>query len=357
MRLVLLTVIATFVLAPVASAATAEITLREIGVDPRSGPIRTPVLEYTADAGEGNRLTIAPEAPNGFRVRDDGAAVRPGSGCMRVTDSEVTCAGATSVSIVTGDGEDTVTLSALDAITSVAAGPGADTVNGGPGFDSINGGGGRDTLLGGAGGDALEDGDETGTADADTLDGGEGEDTLLYTARTSSVTVDLTEREPTGETGERDTVSGIENVEGGSAADTLRGDDGDNDFDGGRGHDRIEARGGDDRIDCGRGNDTCDGGDGDDEVIGTRGRDTLAGGAGNDDVASGGGRANDLLSGGAGRDRLYANFGRDVLKGGSGPDIIYARDRRRDRINGGSGDDRAKVDRKLDRVRSVETLR
>lgn len=357
MRVLLLTLIATFAMVPVAQAATAQIVYVEGPLSPHSGPSVAPMLQYTAAAGEQNRVTVADEPATGYRVRDDGAPLQPGSGCLRVNDNEVTCSGATGVAIATGDGDDGVSLAALDGVTSVDAGPGADTVDGGPGFDSINGGGGLDTLRGGGRGDSLEDGDTSGMADADVIDGGEGEDTLLYTTRSASVTVDLTESGSAGETEERDSVAAVENVEGGSGADLLRGDGADNDFDGGRGRDRIEARGGDDRIDCGRGNDICDGGDGNDEVIGTRGRDTLIGGAGRDDLASGGGRADDLLSGGAGRDRLYAGYGKDVLKGGAGPDIIYARDRRRDRINGGSGTDRAKVDRRLDRVRSIETLR
>ena len=354
-RIALLTLAATVVLAPAAHAATAQISAREIGIDPRNGPILTPVLEYTAVVGERNRLEVTPEGP-GFRLRDTGADIEPGSGCSRVNAREVTCSGATSVTIAAGDEDDTITLSALTTVTSVSAGAGNDVVEGGSALDSINGGGGGDTLRGAGGGDTLEDGDVSGSADADTLDGGEGEDTLLYSARTAGVTVDLPAG-TAGELDERDTLVAVENVTGGSGPDVLRGGDGTNRFDGGSGRDLIDTGGGDDRIDCGRGNDICDGNGGDDEVIGTRGRDKLFGGAGNDDVASGGGRADDLLSGGTGRDRIYAGRGKDVLKGGAGPDIIYANDGRRDRVNGGSGSDRAKVDRRLDKVRAVETLR
>jgi hypothetical protein len=43
-----------------------------------------------------------------------------------------------------------------------------------------------------------------------------------------------------------------------------------------------------------------------------------------------------------------------VLLGGPGRDTIYARDGTRDVVEGGPGSDRARVDRGLDRLRSVE---
>lgn len=355
-RVALLTLIATVALAPAAHAATAQISAREIGIDPRSGPIVTPVLEYTAAVGERNRLEVTPEA-TGFRLRDTGADIEPGSGCSRVNAKEVTCSGATSVTVAVGDEDDTVTLSALTTVTGVAAGPGDDTVDGGAAFDSLDGGGGRDTLRGAGGGDTLADADTSGAADADTLDGGEGEDTVLYSTRSAGVTVDLTQPGTAGEANERDTLAGIENVTGGTGPDLLRGDDGANRLVTGRGRDRVEARGGDDRVELGRGDDTGYGNGGNDELLATSGSDTLIGGSGRDDLASGTGRRRDRLSGGSGRDRLFAGRGRDLLQGGSGPDIIYANDGRRDRVRGGAGSDRGKVDRGLDSVRSVETLR
>jgi Ca2+-binding RTX toxin-like protein len=45
-----------------------------------------------------------------------------------------------------------------------------------------------------------------------------------------------------------------------------------------------------------------------------------------------------------------------VLDGGAGADLLNARDGRRDVVVGGPGRDRARVDRRLDRVVGVEVL-
>jgi hypothetical protein len=44
----------------------------------------------------------------------------------------------------------------------------------------------------------------------------------------------------------------------------------------------------------------------------------------------------------------------DTLRGGPSGDTFYARDRYADRVSGGTGFDRARVDRGLDHVRSIE---
>ena len=58
-----------------------------------------------------------------------------------------------------------------------------------------------------------------------------------------------------------------------------------------------------------------------------------------------GGPGNDTLRGGGDHDHIY---------GGKGDDMIYARDRLRDVIRGGSGFDRARINRALDSVKSIE---
>ena len=95
---------------------------------------------------------------------------------------------------------------------------------------------------------------------------------------------------------------------------------------------------------------------------GTSGADTLTGTSANDVLTGQGGAdtlygrgGNDVLQGGTGNDRLYGGLGRDSLLGGPGNDRLYARDNRRDTVNGGPGFDEAWVDR-LDRVRSVERV-
>jgi Tol biopolymer transport system component len=56
----------------------------------------------------------------------------------------------------------------------------------------------------------------------------------------------------------------------------------------------------------------------------------------------------------AGDDLLVGTPRRDVICGGSGNDVIQARDGARDVVDGGPGRDSARVDRRLDRVRSIE---
>jgi hypothetical protein len=99
-------------------------------------------------------------------------------------------------------------------------------------------------------------------------------------------------------------------------------------------------------------------------IVGTNGPDRLVGsarrnvicGLGGADVLVGRG-GDDVLSGGPGNDYLRPGAGRDRVLGGSGNDFAGARDGRADRIFGGPGADRARVDRRLDLMRSVAAAR
>ena len=107
-----------------------------------------------------------------------------------------------------------------------------------------------------------------------------------------------------------------------------------------------------------------------DKLVGTKKRDVICGLGGNDRITGRGGKdlilagkGNDRASGGSGNDQLYGNSGPDRLYGNAGSDRFYdntggkvtvAR-RNGDFVNGGSGRDRAKVN-KGDRVRSVERV-
>ena len=93
---------------------------------------------------------------------------------------------------------------------------------------------------------------------------------------------------------------------------------------------------------------------GPDQILGTPGRDVLCGLGGNDVLAGAGG--NDVLVGGPGNDYIVPGTGRDVALAGAGNDFVGARDGHRDRIVGGPGADRARVDRRLDTVVSARRV-
>ena len=93
---------------------------------------------------------------------------------------------------------------------------------------------------------------------------------------------------------------------------------------------------------------------GNDVLRGLSGTDCLDGGRGNDTLI--GGTGNDVLAGGSGNDKLTGNSGRNTYSGGSGRDTVNARNGARDKVNCGSGKDRAVVDRK-DRVRGCELVK
>ena len=95
----------------------------------------------------------------------------------------------------------------------------------------------------------------------------------------------------------------------------------------------------------GNGTDTFTGGGGDDTFYGLGGDDVLVGRGGND-----------VLVGGPGNDYALPGMGRDVVLAGSGNDFVAARDRHPDRIVGGAGTDRARVDRRLDQVVSTRRV-
>jgi Ca2+-binding RTX toxin-like protein len=95
------------------------------------------------------------------------------------------------------------------------------------------------------------------------------------------------------------------------------------------------------------------GGSGNDRLTGNASANVLDGGSGNDILIGGGG--NDQLAGGSGNDRLTGGLGIDLLQGDAGNDRLVARDRRRDRVEGGGGTDRAIADRIDDVSGDVET--
>jgi len=167
----------------------------------------------------------------------------------------------------------------------------------------------------------------------------------------------------------------IENANGGSGDDTIRGNVGANELRGRSGDDEIYGEGradrlsgdrGDDVLGGGSGNDTVNGGAGADDLRGNGGRDLLRGGTGDDRAHGGGGNdriamshgedtvrgaggrdvieghtGSDWLHGGGGDDAIFAGLGNDVLIGGAGNDTLDAggAGRRADRLTGGGGAD------------------
>jgi Ca2+-binding RTX toxin-like protein len=67
-------------------------------------------------------------------------------------------------------------------------------------------------------------------------------------------------------------------------------------------------------------------------------------------------RGNDRLLGQVGRDAMYGGSGSDSLVGGTRNANLIARDRTRERADGGAGIDGACVDRRLDRLERIERL-
>jgi Ca2+-binding RTX toxin-like protein len=146
---------------------------------------------------------------------------------------------------------------------------GDDTLFGSDGADTLNGGDGADILDGGAGADVLEGGGNGGPL-FNPLDGA---DTAYYGDANGGVTLSLADGKGTGGDANGDTFFDIQNVTGSAFADTITGNDSDNQIDGGDKGDTLFGRGGDD---------TLNGDKGDDFLIGGSGADTLNGDAGSD---------------------------------------------------------------------------
>ena len=218
-------------------------------------------------------------------------------------------------------------------------------------FEGIQGGAGDDIIAGSADANFI-----AGGAGADTLSGGAGIDTLSYTTSTAAVNVDLSTNTVIADgTGSVDTITGFENLFGGSSSDTLTGTTGNNIINGNSGNDTIYSMGGADTLDGGAGTDTLSfagstdgyvinmndqtatsgslittfsnfenvvGADGNDEILGTNSNSTLKGGAGDDTLVDGSG--SDYLYGGEGNDVFVFNTSnqRDYFYGEAGIDLI-----------------------------------
>ena len=234
-------------------------------------------------------------------------------------------------------------------------GDGDDSLVGQLGNDTLEGAGGNDVLIGGVGDDVLKGGagDDyiEGGSGADRMDGGSGVDTLSYRHDTTGVVVDLGGSASGGEA-QGDTITGFENVIGGSGDDVLTGTSYNNVLEGGGGADRLNGGGGFDTADYSSSKEavTVDlingygaGGDaegdtyvGIESIIGSEFDDHLIGpganagwesslsGLGGDDVLVGTEKFGDILDGGVGNDTLKGGGQGDIYlyKRGYGQDTI-----------------------------------
>jgi Ca2+-binding RTX toxin-like protein len=292
------------------------------------------------------------------------------------------------------DGDDRVTGGDRDE--QLRGGAGKDTIMGGTGADGLVGGPGRDDLDGGAGDDTLDgdrdalDNPANDALEDDDLDGGEGSDTLDWSDRTVPVSVDLSNPAPDGAEGEKETITGIENVTTGPGADTIVAADAGGTIDPGLGVDSVTGGPGPDFIQAGdRLSETFDLGEGSDTVSyeqltgrhvtvnladpapdgPAKGPDTLIGvenaiGTMNEDDAGDPVTPADVLIGDAGPNILIGLHGKDRIEGGGGNDELYGEGRgvdysreglsdapdggasicvcgfNGDRLRGGAGDDK-----------------
>jgi Ca2+-binding RTX toxin-like protein len=194
---------------------------------------------------------------------------------------------------------------------------GVDYVFGYDGMDSIHGKGGDDVLFGGNHNDVLHgEGDNDtlkGGGGADDLFGGPGTDTAVYDDSDAGVIVSLLSGSGSGGDAAGDELDSIENLRGSFYADTLLGDNDDNELHGLNGNDSLKGYGGADTLWGGIGNDFLYGMNNDDTLHGGDGHDHLNGGAGGD-----------VMIGGTGNDTYVVDHFADVVteSGSQGIDIV-----------------------------------
>jgi Ca2+-binding RTX toxin-like protein len=300
-----------------------------------------------------------------------------------VWSTSVSAATKTIVGIenVTGGGAaETLTGNAL--ANSLNGNGGDDILDGGTGNDTLTGGAGNDRLIGATGTDSLNAGagDDTVVLAqgefGDSINGGADTDLVDFSGlTTASATVDLAAGTwSTSASATVGTLTAIEDVTGGAAADILKGNASANHLDGGGGADLLQGVGGLDNILGGDGNDTIviaqgdaadnvDGGAGTDfldlsglttdtvtldlgagkwstsasaAVVDISGIETIVSGDGDDRLT--GGTAGENISGGAGADAIGGGTGDDTLGGGDGDDVIGG-GAGADAVNGGDGND------------------
>jgi Ca2+-binding RTX toxin-like protein len=174
--------------------------------------------------------------------------------------------------VLTGDGNDVITIGPGVPGTYVLAGGGDDTITGGDGNDTFNGSSGNDLIFGGGGDDRL-----TGGAGRDQIYGFSGKDRIYGEA-------------------------GNDVVVGGAGVDRIYG---------GPDNDIVSGESGDDKLYGEDGIDTVVGGDGSDLMNGGNDLDTLYGQAGDDTFYTRDNTA-DYVNGGTGNNSAQIDDGLDA---------------------------------------------
>lgn len=158
----------------------------------------------------------------------------------------------TSVILLGGEDGDHLTSGATE--DADIDGAGNDVVSAGAGDDALPNNGGADELDAGAGDDLFVD---NAVCDGDKLDGGPDRDNANWANFGSAISIDLAAHsaglvgsggQPSCSGGALTSLSGLEDVEGTSLADTMVGDGGDNQLLGRPGADTLRAAGGNDSI-------------------------------------------------------------------------------------------------------------
>jgi Ca2+-binding RTX toxin-like protein len=317
----------------------------------------------------------------------------------------VTIAGGDSDTIVNvenfvgGSADDTITGDGSDNYLTGNAG--ADTIKGGNGADRLYGSAGADILYGEAGNDTLDGGNDDDTlmggAGNDTIIGGSGSDWLDYSLDGIAQGASTDLRETTNSQyisalRGNDLIQSTENIKGTAYNDNFTGDNNANSILGEDGDDNISGMGGADELYGGNngvagdtvsyywqnkvaitldasGNanatvngaledhiygfenvsgsdatsaalntDTIIGNDSKNSIWGNRGADTLYGAGGNDYID--GGADNDTIRGGDGADTIYGGDGNDLIRsGGTSVASSDSADGDSDTIYGNNGSD------------------
>jgi Ca2+-binding RTX toxin-like protein len=158
----------------------------------------------------------------------------------------------TSIVLLGGEDEDDLTSGATE--DADIDGAGDDAVSAGPGDDAVPNNGGGDDLDAGAGEDLFID---NAICDGDRLDGGPDRDNANWANFGSAISVDMAAHsaglvggggQPSCPSGTLTSLTGLEDIEGTSLADTMVGDGGDNQLLGRLGADSFHAAAGNDSI-------------------------------------------------------------------------------------------------------------